>query len=95
MKPIAAGLGGLFAQLEQRAKASLDLTAKVREALTGPEKDHVLSAGYREDTLVISVDSAAWASHIHYVQHELLERLRAAGETQVTKIRVKVGAGTP
>jgi hypothetical protein len=95
MKPIAQGLGPLLTDLERRAKANLALADKVRQALTGPEKDHVVSAVYSEDTLVVSVDSAAWASHIHYVQRELLQRLHASGETQFTKIRVKVGQGTP
>lgn len=91
LKPIAAGLGPLFADLERRAQATVDLATRVRTALSGPEKDHVLSASYRDDTLVVIADSAAWASHIRYAQHELLERLRSAGETQFTKIRVKIG----
>jgi len=94
MKPITEGLGGLFADLERRAQQSIELTDKVRAALDGPEKIHVLSATYRDDTLVVSVDSAAWASHVHYVQEQLTERLRAAGETQFSRIRVKVGASS-
>lgn len=92
LKPISAGMGPLFADLERRAQASVDLAARVRSVLSGPEKDHVLSASYRDDTLVVVTDSAAWASHIRYAQQELLEQLRGAGETQFTKIRVKVGA---
>lgn len=94
LKPISAGLGPLFAALERRAQATVDLAARVRSALAGPEKDHVLSASYRDDTLIVIVDSAAWASHIRYAHQELLERLHAAGETQFTKIRVKVGQKT-
>ena len=92
LKPLSEGLGPLFANLERRAQATVDLATRVRAALSAPEKDHVLSASYRDDTLVVMVDSAAWASHIRYAQHELLERLRAGGETQFTKLRVKVGA---
>lgn len=95
MKPITEGLGPLFADLQRRARASIELTTKVRQALPGEEKEHVLSAVYRNDTLLVSVDSAAWASRLHYVQQELQERLRAAGETQFTKIRIKVGPGIP
>lgn len=93
LKPICAGLGPLFANLERRAQATVELAAQVRAALPGPEKDHVLSASYRDDTLIVIADSAAWASHIRYAQSDLLERLREAGETQFTKIRVKVGRG--
>ena len=92
MKPISAGLGPMFAALEQRAQATVDLTSKVRDALAGDEKHHVISASYRGDTLVVIADSAAWCPHIRYAQTELLEKLRAAGETQFTKLKVKVGA---
>jgi Protein of unknown function (DUF721). len=84
-------LGPLFTQLERRVQATVDLTAKVKAALPGPEKDHVISASYREDTLVVLADSAAWCPHIRYAQQELLSRLREAGETQFTKLKVKVG----
>lgn len=95
MKPLTEGLGSLFADLERRARASIALTTQVRRALPDEEKEHVLSAAYRDDTLLVSVDSAAWAARLHYVQQELLEKLHAAGETRFTKIRIKVGPGTP
>jgi hypothetical protein len=90
-KPMSDALGPLFADLERRVKATVDLTAKVRAALPGPEKDHVVSASYRGDTLVILADSAAWCPHIRYAQKQVLEQLRSAGETQVSKLKVKVG----
>ena len=92
MKPMSAGLGPLFAALEQRAQATVDLTSKVRAALEGDEKDHVISASYRGETLVVIADSAAWCPHIRYAQSSLREKLRAAGETRFTKLKVKVGA---
>ena len=92
MKPIADGVGPLFANLERRAQAAADLTTKVRAVLEGEEKDHVISASYRGDTLVIVADSAAWCPHIRYAQAVVLERLHATGETQFTKLKVKVGA---
>jgi hypothetical protein len=90
-KPMSESLGPLFADLERRVQATVDLTARVRAALTGPEKDHVISVSYRDDTLVVLADSAAWCPHIRYAQQQLLEKLRAAGETRFTKLRVKVG----
>ena len=95
MKPIGADLGPLFADLQRRARASIELADQVRQGLPGEEKEHVLSATYRDDTLIVSVDSAAWAARIHYVQQALLEHLRAAGGIQVAKIRIKVAAGRP
>lgn len=90
-KPVSEGLGPLFADLERRVQANVDLTARVRAALAGPEKDHVVSASYRDDTLVILADSAAWCPHIRYAQAQILERLQGAGETQFTKVKVRVG----
>ena len=91
LKPLTDGLGPLFRDLERRVQATVDLTARVRDALEGAEKEHIISASYRETTLVVIADSAAWASHIRYAQQHLLERLRAQGETQFTKLKVKVG----
>jgi hypothetical protein len=90
-KPMSETLGPLFTELERRVQATVDLTAQVRAALPGPEKDHVISATYRDETLVVLADSAAWCPHIRYAQQHLLEQLRSAGETRFTKVRVKVG----
>jgi hypothetical protein len=90
-KRIGDGLGPLLKDLERRAQATLDLTARVKATLPAPEKEHFLSASYREDTLVISMDSAAWCSRLRYEQQKLIDALHAAGETRVTKIKVRVG----
>lgn len=94
LKPIAEGIGPLFAALERRAQATLDLAGKVRAALAKDTAEHVVSAVSREDVLIVLVDSAAWATHVRYRQKELLERLHEAGETHFTKVKVKVGRGT-
>ena len=94
-KPLGETLGPLFAQLEQRVAAHVELTDRIRAALTGPEKDHVVSASCRGDTLVVLADSAAWCPHIRYAQAQLLEVLNSsapvAGENKVTKLKVRVG----
>ena len=98
-KPLGETLGPLFAQLEQRVAAHVELTEKVRAALTGPEKDHVVSASCRDDTLVVLADSAAWCPQIRYAQAQLLEVLNRVtpnpGEKQVTKVKVRVGRKAP
>ncbi len=91
MKPITAGLGSLFANLERRARETLDLADRVRTVLPEPEKYHVLSASYREDTLIVTTDSAAWASRLRYLHDELLGALSEGRETPVTKLHVRVG----
>ena len=69
----------------------MELAAKVREALSGPEKDHVISASYKGTTLIVIADSAAWSTHIHYAQERLLERVSGPADMRFTKLRVKVG----
>jgi hypothetical protein len=94
-KPLSETIGTLFTQLEQRVAVHIELTERVRAALPGPEKDHVVSASCRGDTLVILADSAAWCPHIRYAQAKLLELLVSAdlgpSETPVTKVNVRVG----
>ncbi len=94
-KPLGETVGPLFAQLEQRVTAHIELTERIRGALTGPEKDHVVSASCRGDTLVVLADSAAWCPQIRYAQARLLEVLNASpateDERQITKVKVRVG----
>ena len=92
LKRFGEDVGPLFSDLERRTRETLDLTAKVRRVLAENEKEHLISAAYDEDTLVLTTDSAAWASRLRYVQEQLLSALREQGETQGTKIRVRVGA---
>ena len=66
-------LGALFADLERRVQATIDLTAQVRTALQGAEKDHVVSVSCRDDTLVVLADSAAWCPRIRYAQQQVLD----------------------
>ena len=90
-KHVAQDLGPLLVDLERRVQATVDLTVQVRTALQGAEKDHVISVTCRDDTLVVLTDSAAWCPRIRYAQHQVLDALRAGGETRFTKLKVKVG----
>jgi hypothetical protein len=90
-KHVSQDLGGLFADLERRVQSTLDLTAQVRTALQGAEKDHVVSVSCRDETLVVLVDSAAWCPRIRYAHQQVLDAVRATGETRFTKLKVKVG----
>src|SRR3954470_9104728 len=91
LKPIGDGLGALFSQLQQRADATQVLAQKVRAALPGNEKEHVISASYREDSLIIVVDAAVWSARVRYAQEALRKALEAAGEKPFTKLKVRVG----
>ena len=81
----------MFADLERRVQATVDLTAQVRTALQGAEKDHVVSVTCRGETLVVVTDSAAWCPRIRYAQQQVLEALARNSETRFTKLKVKVG----
>jgi hypothetical protein len=91
LRAFSDGFGPRIAALEERAKAVLALSDKVRAALSEPEKSHVVSASYRDDVLIISTDSAAWCGHIRYQENSLRERLVAAGEKPFTVLKVRVG----
>jgi hypothetical protein len=90
-KHVAEDLGRLFSDLERRLQSTVDLTVQVRTALQGAEKDHIVSVTCRDDTLVVLADSAAWCPRIRYAQQQVLDALRANGETRFTKLKVKVG----
>jgi hypothetical protein len=77
--------------LENQAKAALGLLNQVRKALPEPEKNHVLSASYQDDTLIVTSDSAAWCSHLRYRENFLREQLAALGEKPFTVLKVRVG----
>ncbi|HKS55809.1 MAG TPA: DciA family protein [Steroidobacteraceae bacterium] len=90
-KHVSEDLGPLIANLERRVQSTVDLTMQVRTALQGAEKDHIVSVTCRDDTLVVLADSAAWCPRIRYAQQQVLDALRANGETRFTKLKVKVG----
>jgi hypothetical protein len=89
LKSIAAS--GLLGQLEQKAKHIQSLTDKVRNAIRGPEREHVLAAAYHQDTLVITTDSAAWSAQIRFAQDDLRQALVAQGEKVFVHLKVRVG----
>ncbi|HEY8538239.1 MAG TPA: DciA family protein [Steroidobacteraceae bacterium] len=93
-KSLGDGLGPLITNLERRAREVQELGDRVRAVLPAPEREHFLGATYRGETLVISMDSAAWCSRLRYDQEALIRALHEAGETRVAKIKVRVGKKT-
>jgi hypothetical protein len=92
-KPFLTELGGSLAKLEQRAREVMTLTAKVRQVLPDPERQHVLAAAYHEQSLVITTDSAAWTAQIRFAQDDLRKHLIANGEKTFIHLKVRVGHG--
>ena len=91
LRQLTEGLGASFATLEHRTRMMMELTAQVRAALTGAEKEHVISASYRDSTLIVIADSAAWSTHIRYAQQQLLDTVRGPSDMRFNKLRVRVG----
>jgi len=91
LQPLGAELGEQVAQLEQRANRALRVLDLVRDGLPEPEKNHVLSASYRDDTLIVYVDSAIWTAHVRYLEATLQRHWIAAGEKPFTFLKVRVG----
>ena len=90
-KHVTETLGPLLADMERRVQSTVDLTMQVRTALQGAEKDHIVSVTCRDDTLVVLADAAAWCPRVRYAQQQVLDTLRASGETRFTKLKVRVG----
>jgi hypothetical protein len=91
LKPLSAALQGPLAHLESRARDASKLLELVRAGLPEPEKNHVLSASYRDDALIVIVDSSMWSAHVRYREKSLLQHLVAANEKPFTKFKVRVG----
>jgi len=91
LQPLSTALGGQIADLELRANQAFRLRDLVRGVLPEPDKNHVTSASYRDDELVVGVDSSMWTTHLRYLEAALLRHLVAAGEKPFTKLKVRVG----
>jgi hypothetical protein len=90
-QPLGLSLPGKVADLERRAKAALSLTEQVRASLPHAQQSHLLSASYRDDTLSVTMDSAAWCPQVRYGAAGLLENLKTNGGPVFAKLKVRVG----
>lgn len=93
LQSLGSSLPGRIAGLEARAKAALSLTEQVRALLPAAVRTHLLSASYREGTLSLTMDSAAWCPQVRYAEAELLAQLNGKGEggPDFVKLKVRVG----
>jgi hypothetical protein len=94
--------GGDLSQLVTRANEAGALDARIRTLLPDDLAVHITGAVLHEDTVVVLVDSAAWASRVRFHGPELVKQLAPRYDGVVTKVRVKVrppadrgGAGPP
>jgi hypothetical protein len=82
--------GNDLARLVQRAHEASELDAQVRALLPEDLAAHVTGAVLHDETVVILVDSAAWASRLRFHVTELVQSLAPRYDGAVARIRVKV-----
>jgi hypothetical protein len=82
--------GNDLSRLVERARAAGELDARVRSLLPEPLASHVTGAVLHGDTVVVLVDSAAWASRLRFHGPELVERLAPRYDGAVSRVQVKV-----
>jgi len=91
LQPFLIDSAGALANLERRASEVLTLTAKVKQALDEPQRNHVIAAVYHDDTLVVTTDSAAWTAQIRFAIDDLRRHLVDSGEKTFVNLKVRVG----
>ena len=94
-KPICIGdvlhkPGSDLAKLIERAAAMADLTEALKSVLPEPLGAHVLSVNQRADTLVVLVDSSAWATRLRYLEGEIRSRLAVKQGIGIEKLVIRV-----
>ena len=82
--------GNDLSQLVERAREAGELDARVRALLPDALAAHVTGAVLHDDTIVVLVDSAAWASQLRFHAPELVKRLAPRYDGAVARMRVKV-----
>lgn len=58
------------------------LTEKVQAALGEPESGHIVAVGTDQESLTVTVDAAAWAARLRFLENEIRA---AAGPGMATK----------
>jgi hypothetical protein len=91
LKPLFSDLDGSLLELARGASRAGAFASLVRQSLPEPLRAHVVNATRRGDDLVVIVESAAWAARVRYAGPALRERLEAASQPIIGKIRVRVG----
>ena len=90
----AAGLESLLDEIAPEDTGDVGL-ARLQRAWAGAVGSAVAGAGrpvaFVDGTLHVACDDATWAHELDLLQPQLLERLRAAGVTDVTAIRARAG----
>ena len=79
-------------RLLSRARALGELNALVHELIPSPLNGHCRVLSVRDDTLVVAVDSAAWAARLRYQSSELVKQLAGLSSVKLRTVQVRVRA---
>jgi hypothetical protein len=92
LKRLADSLGSRVAALEARAESNLRLLREVRTALPETLANQIVSASYRDETLVVLATSGAWCAQIRYAESALRKHFAARGLPVFVRLKVRVQA---
>ena len=79
-----------LADVVRRANSLAASTQELKSALPDAIRPHLVSVNFRADTLVLIVDSAAWAARLRYLESEVRSHLAKDQGIGVKKIDIKV-----
>jgi hypothetical protein len=82
-----------LARLAQSAARLAALTASVREALPPEIRPHLTAASVRDETLVLTADSPAWAARLRFHGREIGTFLAAGQGIRTTRVVVRSRPG--
>ena len=94
-KPFQVGKlldGSEASRLLSRARALGELDALVRELIPAPLNAHCRVMSMRDDTLIVSADSAAWAARLRYQSPYLVKQLTGLSSVKLRTVQVRVRA---
>ena len=66
------------------------LTRRIRATLPADARPHIAGCAPRPDTLVVLVDSAAWATQLRYLQDDVLAVCRQELGRRILRVQFKV-----
>ena len=72
VKDLLEKSGSPLATVSGKAARLEELTNVVRQVLPEPLKWHLVAVSEREDTLVLTADSAAWAARLRFHERDVL-----------------------
>lgn len=81
----SGGLGKVLA----RAASLEALTDRVAARLPGPEAEHIVAVSADAERLVVTVDSAAWAARLRFMEKEIRAAIGDCAPSGQLLIRVR------